>query len=114
MVQTGTFTTGITNESGAACREFILHERTFRNTLELANDPDMNTELLTDRSYYDAAVLSKRLKVAGITKLTPEMVLDLDGDDGDILATSLMELDKRRSEFRREQQAAQETAAGAA
>lgn len=104
MVQTGTFPEGILNNKSEACRDFILHERTFRHTLELANDPAIKKELLADSTYYDAAILSKRLKVAGLDNLTPEMVLDLAGDDGDTLAQAMMDLDQRRSEFRRTQQ----------
>lgn len=106
MVETGTFTFGITNDKGEACRDFILHERAFRHTLELANDPAIKKELLVSPTYYDAAIISKRLKVAGIDSLTPEMVLDLDGDDGDTLAQAIMDLDQRRSEFRSSQQGA--------
>jgi hypothetical protein len=112
MVQTGTFPNGIVNDKDAACREFILQERTFRNTLELANDPAIKKELLAVPAYYDAAIISKRLKVAGIDNLTPEMVLDLDGADGDTLAGAMMDLDQRRTEFRSEQQAAQKAIAG--
>ncbi len=113
MVHTGTFLNGIINDKGIACREYILHERTFRNTLELANDPVIDKKLLSDTAYYDAAIISKRLKVAGINNVTPEMVLDLDGADGDTLGYAMFDLDQRREEFRSGQQAAQETAAGA-
>lgn len=112
MVQTGTFPNGITNDKGELCREFILQERTFRNTLELGSDPAIKHSLLSDPVYYDASIYSKRLKVAGIDKLTPEMVLDLDGEDGDELAFSAVKLDQRRAEFRKEQQAAAQAAAG--
>ena len=108
MVETGTFPHGITNAKGEACREFILDERTFRHTLELANDPAIKKELLSSSTYYDAAIISKRLKVAGIDKLTPDMVLDLEGDDGDTLANAMMDLDQRRAEFRKQQQIAPE------
>lgn len=112
MVQTDTFPNGITNDKGELCRDFILQERTFRHTLELANDPAIKKELLGSPAYYDAAIISKRLAVAGIDKLTPDMVLDLEGDDGDTLANAMMELDKRRAEFRSQQQTAQKTTAG--
>ena len=113
MVQTGTFPNGITNDKGEICREFILQERTFRHTLELANDAGIKKELLGAPAYYDAAIISKRLAVAGIDKTTPDMVLDLEGDDGDTLANAMMELDARRTDFRKGQQAAQEAAASA-
>jgi hypothetical protein len=109
MEQTGTFPNGITNDKGALCRNFTLAERTFRHTLELANDPAVKKELLSDPAYYDAAIISKRLKVNMIDTLTPEMVLDLEGDDGDTLAQAMMDLDQRRAEFRKKQQAAPET-----
>lgn len=113
MVQTGTFPNGIVNDQGKPCAEFILHERTFRHTLELANDATIDKKLLSDSAYYDAAIISKRLKVAGIDNLTAEMVLDLDGADGDTLANAMMDLDQRRADFRKEQQAAAQAAAGA-
>ena len=112
MVQTGTFTIGITNGKGELCREYILHERTFRNTLELGSDPDIKIEQISDPVYYDAAIYSKRLKVAGIDKLTPEMVLDLEGADGDELSIACVKLDQRRAEFRKEQQTAAKAAVG--
>lgn len=112
MVQTGTFPNGIINDKGEACREFILQERTFRHTLELAGDPDIKKELLGAPAYYDAAIISKRLAIAGIHKMTPDMVLDLAGEDGDMLANAMMDLDQRRAEFRSQQQAAAQTAAG--
>jgi len=108
MEQTGTFPNGITDEEGAICRDFTLTERTFRHTLEVANDPAIKKELLSDASYYDAAIISKRLKIAGIDNLTPEMVLDLEGNDGDTLAQAMIDLDQRRAEFRKQQQAAPE------
>ena len=111
MVHSGTFPNGIINAAGELCRDFTLCERTFRNTLELANDSTVDKELLVEPAYYDASILSKRLKVVGIDKLTPEMVLDLEGDDGDTLANAIMSLDQRRTEFRRTQQAAPETPA---
>ncbi len=109
MEQTGSFPNGIINEKGAICREFTLVERTFRQILEVANDKAIKKELLSDPSYYDAAIISKRLKVTMIDYLTPEMVLDLEGDDGDTLAHAMMDLDQRREEFRKTQQAAPET-----
>lgn len=112
MVQTGTLPNGIINDKGEACGEYILHERTFRNMLEVGNDKDIEKELLDDLTYYDAAIISKRLKVAGIDRLTPEMVLDLEGEDGDALANAMMSLDKRRTEFRSTQQTAAQAAAG--
>lgn len=114
MVQTGTFPNGITNDKGEPCREFILQERTFRHTLELANDPAIKKELLASPAYYDAAIISKRLAVAGIDKMTVDMVLDLDGEDGDELANAMMDLDQRRDDFRKEQQTAAQAAAGTA
>jgi len=108
MEQTGTFPNGIINKEGKICQDFTLVERTFRHILEVANDPSIKKEMFSDPSYYDAAIISKRLKIAGIDNLTPEMVLDLEGDDGDILAQAMMVLDQRRAEFRKQQQTAQE------
>jgi len=107
MQITGTFPNGVTTAEGDICKDFILQERTFRNTLELANDSAINKDLLKDPAYYDACIISKRLKVSGIEYLSPEVVLDLDGADGDTLADAIMDLDKRRSDFRSAQQAAQ-------
>jgi len=109
MEQTGSFPNGIINEKGAICRDFTLVERTFRQILEVAHDKAINKDLLSDPSYYDAAIISKRLKIDGIDSLTPDMVLDLDGADGDTLANAIMELDQRRAEFRKQQQAAPKT-----
>ena len=110
MQETGTFPIGVINEAGEPCRDFTLDERTFRHTLELANDRTIKKEKLSDPAYYDAAIISKRLKIAGVTTVTPEMVLDLDGDDGDALASVMMQQDKRRSEFRGAKQAVPEAA----
>lgn len=114
MVETGTFPHGITNDKGELCREYILQERTFRNTLEIGHDPDVKKELISDTVYYDAAIYSKRLKVAGIDKLTVDMVLDLDGEDGDELASACVQLEFRRAEFRKGQQATTKAADSAA
>ncbi len=114
MVQTGTFAYGIIDAEGRCGRDFTLHERTFRHALELANDSSIDKDLFADPAYYDAAVISKRLKVEGIDRLTPEMVLDLEGEDSDLLANAIVTLDQRRTEFRKEQQAAQKAAAGPA
>lgn len=110
MVHTGTFPNGIMNDKGELCREYILHERTFRHTLEIGHDPDIKTDLVSNALYYDAAIYSKRLKVAGIDKLTVDMVLDLDGEDGDELAAACVTLEHRRAEFRRARQTAAEAA----
>ena len=114
MVQTGTFIDGIINGQGAACREFILHERTFRHALEVGNDRTIQQDLLSDPVYYDAVIISKRLKVAGIDRMTPEQVLDLCAEDGDCLIDAILQLDQRRAEFRSQQQAAAQAAAGPA
>jgi hypothetical protein len=112
MVQTGTFPFGINNDKDVLCSEYVLVERTFRHSLELANDPAIDSKLISDPVYYDAAMYSKRLKVAGIDRLTPDMVLDLAGDDADELASASVQLDKRRAEFRKSKQAASQAAAG--
>ena len=114
MVLTGTFPNGVLNDQGSICREFILEERTFRHALEVGSDGSIKKELLSSPVYYDALVLSKRLKIAGIDRLTPEQVLELDAEDGDTLVSAMLELDQRRADFRREQQATPQTPAGAA
>lgn len=108
MHEPGTFPHGVTNEEGSICREFYVVERSFRHSLELAHDPAISNEKLQDPVYYDAAIISKRLQVPGVTRVTPEMVLDLLDDDADALTSSLMTLGSRRAEFRRKQQAAPE------
>lgn len=113
MEQTGTFPVGIAAADGNTCRDFTLHERAFRHTLEVARDKSIDNSRLNDPVYYDAAILSKRLEVAGLERLTPEMILDLDGDDGDELATAIMNLDQRRAAFRSTQRTNAETATGA-
>lgn len=100
MQETGRFPIGVRNEAGELCTDFTLEERTFRHTLELANDKGIDRELLSNAVYYDAAVLSKRLQISGVKRVTPEMVLNLDGEDGDLLADAIMKLDARRGEFR--------------
>ena len=114
MQITGTFLHGLAAADGSICRAFTLDERRFRHTLELANDSSINKDLLGEPAYYDASIICKRLKVEVIGHLTPEMVLDLEGDDGDVLASAIMSLAQRRDEFRRAQQAAQEAAPGSA
>lgn len=109
MNVTGTFPNGVINGQGEVCHEFVLNERTFRHSLELANDRNIDKELLVDPVYYDAAIIAKRLSVPGLDRLTPEMVLDLEGEDGDALAQAIMTLDQRRSEFRSAAPAAPKT-----
>ena len=110
MVHTGTFPNGILNEQGTLCREYILQERTFRTMLDVGNDTTLDVKQINDASYYDAAIISKRLKVAGIDSLTPDMVLDLEGADADELARAMIDLDKRRGEFRKSHQAPEKKA----
>jgi hypothetical protein len=110
MEQSDTFLYGITTADGKVCREFVLAERTFRHSLEVVNDPSIAKHRLSDPTFYDAAILTKRLRVDGVEKLTPEQILDLDGEDGDILAQAMVGLDERRSEFRRAQQTAADAA----
>lgn len=100
MNVTGIFPNGVINDQGEVCKEFVLNERTFRHSLELANDRSIDKELLVDPVYYDAAIIAKRLTVTGLDCLSPEMVLELEGEDGDALAQAIMTLDQRRSEFR--------------
>lgn len=108
----GSFPEGIIH-AGGVHTEFILSEQTFRTTLEIAHDPDIDRDLMNDEVYYSAAMMSKRLKVAGIAKLTPEMVLDLSALDSQELADKTMKLETQRSNFRDAAQAAAQEGAGA-
>jgi len=108
MQVTGTFPEGIITEDGRICREFTLQEQTFRTRLEIAFDPDIDAELLTDPVYDAACLMAKRLQVEGIDKVTPEQVLDLSAEDSSELISKTMFLETQRSNFRGAAQAAAE------
>jgi hypothetical protein len=111
MVEQGTFPEGLLVE-GRLYREFILDEQKFRHTLEIMNDPTTGNKV-EDPTWYSAALLAKRLTVEGLSEVTPEMVLDLSGPDGDELTRVSIDLENRRQEFRSTAQAAAEASAGA-
>jgi hypothetical protein len=113
MQVTGTFPEGIISKDGKICTEFTLVEQTFRTTLEVAHDPDIDNSLLEDEVYYDACKYAKRLKVKGIAKVTPEMVLDLSGLDTAMLINKINALETQRANFRSAAQAAAEKGTGA-
>lgn len=113
MQITGKFPEGIiTNDR--ICRDFTLQEQTFRTRLEIAFDPDINTDLLADGVYDAACLMAKRLRVDGIDKLTPEQVLDLSAQDSSELIGKTLKLESQRANFRSAAQAAEEKRAGAA
>lgn len=112
MVESGIFPEGIVVEGRLHC-DFTLDEQKFRHTLEVMNDPATGSKVV-DSVWYSAALLARRLSVVGIPVITPDMVLDLSGPDGDELTRASIELELRRKEFRSAAQAASETAAGAA
>lgn len=112
MEQSGTFINGILNAAGEPCRDFIVVERTFRHTLLLANDKTLDKAQLDDPVYTDAAMIAKRITVTGLPDVTPEMILALEGEDGDVLSTALYTLDQRRAEFRNKQQVPPQDPAG--
>jgi len=114
MQITGTFPEGIITEDGRICRDFILQEQTFRTRLEIAFDPDIDADLLTDPVYDAACLMAKRLQVEGLDKVTPEQVLDLSAQDSDELIGKTMSLETQRSNFRGAAQAAEKERAGTA
>ena len=114
MQITGTFTEGIITEDGRILRDFTLVEQTFRTTLEIAHDQDIDKDLINDEVYYSACLVAKRLSVDGLDKVTPEQVLDLSALDSAELTGQIYSLERQRSNFRSAAQAAAEERARAA
>ncbi len=111
MTEAGTFTHGIVVD-GQVCREFVLAEEVFGHTIEVMNDTSLDREALKTPAYYASALLAKRLTVAGIAAVTPEMVIGLSRDDGMQLLVLSAELDDRRQLFRSQTEAAAQGCAG--
>lgn len=113
MVECGVFPEGI-EIAGQVHREFTLDEQKFRHTLEVVNDPATGSRI-EDPVWYSAALLARRLSIPGQfdAAVTPEMVLNLSGADGDELTRASIVLEQRRQAFRSAAQAAPEAAAGA-
>lgn len=114
MVETGTLIDGIMDATGAVHREFTLDEERFRHSLEIANDKAISALATADSVFYQAALLAKRLTVQGIETVTPDMILDLSGEDGDLLMQANGRLDDKRKAFRDAAQAAPEKTGGTA
>ncbi len=107
MTETGQLPEGIVVD-GRVCRDFVIDEQRFRHTLEIMNDP-ASGEKVEDPVWFSAALLARRLSVVGVDRVTPEMVLDLSGPDGDELTRATLQLEQRRREFRSSAQAGAET-----
>jgi len=106
MQLTGTFPEGIVVD-GICYREITLTEHQFRHTMELASDPTTDVKRLEDPVYYQAAILARRLKVNLLpVPVTPDMILELSGVDGDELARVASTLEQQRKAFRDAAQAA--------
>lgn len=99
MEHKGTFPVGIEVE-GEFFREFLLREERFKHKLAVFTDHSIARAALVDPAYMAAAVLAKRLTVAGIERVTPEMVLDLFPEDGNELGMAGASIVQRRNEFR--------------
>jgi hypothetical protein len=103
FTEQGTLPDGIL-ENSIICQDYTLAEETFRHTLEVGNDPAIDSKRLNDSTYFSAAILAKRLTVAGVAAITPDTVLDLSGADGRELMYRAAVLDQRREEFRSKSQ----------
>jgi hypothetical protein len=110
LVETGTFEHGVLF-AGKYFKLFTLEEDTMRHALMVSNDRTLDYKRLAgdeakgipaDEAYYSACVLSKRLQVEGVEKVTPEMVLNLSRRDGQKLLVLSAQLETRREEFRKE------------
>jgi hypothetical protein len=99
MEHKGTLPIGI-EVDGKMCREYTLVEERFRHKLEVYTDADCGEQALKDPTYHTAAVLAKRLKIEGIEKVTPDMVLDLFPEDGSEIGNAASGIAARRSDFR--------------
>ncbi len=89
-------------------KEFTLVTEEFRHTLDLLNNPAVQTERLADEAYYQACMLAARLTVPGVEAVTPEMIQQLAGADGRTLLSASNELEIRRRDFRRAIETAKE------
>jgi len=89
-------------------REFLLEEEQMGHTFLVMNDMDLDrARLADDSSYYSAALMAARVKIAGV-KVTPEIILELHPDDGRYLLGKAALLEERGDEFRKEIEAAPE------
>lgn len=96
---TKTFPEGLLHE-GKLYKEFTLVTEAFQHTLDLLNNPAVQTDRLADESYYQACMLAVRLAVPGVETITPEMIRQLSGPDGRTLLSVSNELENRRRDFR--------------
>ncbi|MCM0081775.1 hypothetical protein L4X63_09255 [Geomonas sp. Red32] len=81
-------------------RDFVLQEETMEHTFVVLNDLELDAARMKVGSYFQAAVISARVKIEGVN-VTPEMILDLDPADGLYLMAKTDELEARRAEFRK-------------
>jgi|GEM_PF-3115572 len=116
LTESGEFFHGMLSE-GRYYKAFTLEEEVMEHTLRVSNDTELDfarlygdeaNELPEDFAYYSAALLSKRLTVPGIAKVTPEMVLRLSRSDGRMLLMYSSQLEQRRELFRKEAAASEE------
>ena len=93
---------------------FTLREDRFGDTLEVANNPLTSAKAADSEAYYRAALFAQRLTIEGLDTVTPEMVVELSGADGEILMDAAGRIARRRQEFRNAAQAAEKKAGSAA
>jgi len=110
---TKTFPEGLLHE-GKLYKEFALVAEQFQHTLDLLNNPAVQTDRLADESYYQACMLAARLAVPGVETITPEMIQQLSGPDGRTLLSVSNELENRRRDFRSSIETAAQTDGGPA
>lgn len=110
-MEKGTFPEGIIHE-GRLCREFTLRPETFRDSLEIYNDPEL-ADRVKDQATFMACMFARRITIEGIDVVTPEMIENLCRADGQELLLAETRLDDRRKQFRDAAGAAPETPGGA-
>lgn len=113
MVETGTFPEGLLHD-GKIYKAFTLEEENFGHTLGMINSPAVDAARMAEPAYNSAALFAQRLSVAGVVRVTPDMVLSLSGPDGNELVRASISLESRRLQFRKEIEAAPEDDTGAA
>jgi hypothetical protein len=109
LVEPGIFTHGVLS-GGKYFTAFVLAEDTMLHTLMVSNDSsldfrrlsgDEENDIPADESYYSACILAKRLQVEGVKQVTPEMIMGLSRQDGQLLLAKSALLEQRREEFRK-------------
>jgi hypothetical protein len=120
LTEPGAFAHGVLHQ-GRYYKSFVLEEDTMRHALLVSNDHTLDFRRLagdeakgipSDDAYYSACILAKRLKVDGVANTTPEQVLNLSRQDGQLLLGLSARLEQRRELFRSEAAAAAQGPAG--